>query len=41
MVPEIRAWRKLTPYRRTALARELPRRVAQVSCTGTSPLRSG
>ena len=30
-VPEIRAWRKMTPYRRTALARELPRRVEQVA----------
>ncbi|WP_244477084.1 DUF1289 domain-containing protein [Methylobacterium sp. Leaf117] len=29
-VPEIRAWRKSTPFRRTALARELPRRVLQV-----------
>lgn len=30
-VPEIKAWRKLTPYRRTALLRELPRRVEQLS----------
>ncbi|MBQ0821912.1 DUF1289 domain-containing protein [Microvirga sp. HBU67558] len=29
-IPEIREWRKLTPYRRTALLRELPRRVKQV-----------
>jgi uncharacterized protein len=29
-IPEIREWRKLTPYRRTMLTRELPRRVAQV-----------
>ncbi|WP_237050519.1 DUF1289 domain-containing protein [Microvirga ossetica] len=29
-IPEIREWRKLTPYRRTALLRELPRRVEQV-----------
>lgn len=28
-IPEIREWRKLTPYRRTALLRELPRRVKQ------------
>ncbi|MGH1574259.1 DUF1289 domain-containing protein [Methylobacterium sp. P31] len=34
-VPEIRAWRKLTPYRRTALARELPRRVGQITGTTT------
>jgi predicted Fe-S protein YdhL (DUF1289 family) len=32
-VPEIRAWRKMTPYRRTALARDLPRRIAQLSDT--------
>ncbi|WP_262271674.1 DUF1289 domain-containing protein [Microvirga yunnanensis] len=29
-IPEIREWRNLTPYRRTALLRELPRRVKQV-----------
>ncbi|GEL42875.1 MULTISPECIES: DUF1289 domain-containing protein [Methylobacteriaceae] len=29
-IPEIREWKKLTPYRRTMLVRELPRRVAQV-----------
>jgi predicted Fe-S protein YdhL (DUF1289 family) len=29
-IPEIREWRKLTPYRRTTLLRELPRRVKQV-----------
>lgn len=29
-IPEIRAWRKLTPYRQTMLARELPRRIAQI-----------
>jgi hypothetical protein len=29
-IPEIRAWRSLTPYRRTALARDLPRRVERV-----------
>ncbi|PTM49892.1 DUF1289 domain-containing protein [Phreatobacter oligotrophus] len=29
-VPEIKAWRKLTPYRRTTLLRELPRRVDQL-----------
>ena len=33
-IPEIREWRKLTPYRRTALARELPRRVQQVQKEG-------
>lgn len=27
---EIREWRKLTPYRRTAIERELPRRVRQL-----------
>lgn len=32
-VPEIRAWRKMTPYRKTALARELPRRVRQIAVT--------
>ena len=26
-VSEIKAWRKLSPYRRTALLRELPRRI--------------
>ncbi|MDN3591670.1 DUF1289 domain-containing protein [Methylobacterium adhaesivum] len=29
-IPEIRAWRKLTDFRRTALARDLPRCVSQV-----------
>ena len=29
-VPEIRAWKKMTPFRRTALLRELPRRVRQI-----------
>lgn len=29
-VPEIKAWRKSPPYRRTALLRELPRRLAQL-----------
>jgi predicted Fe-S protein YdhL (DUF1289 family) len=33
-IPEIREWRKLTPYRRTALLRELPRRVKQVQAEG-------
>jgi predicted Fe-S protein YdhL (DUF1289 family) len=33
-IPEIREWRKLTPYRRTALARELSRRVQQVRKEG-------
>lgn len=28
-VPEIKGWRKLSPYRRSALLRELPRRVEQ------------
>lgn len=28
--PEIQAWRKLTPYRKAELSRELPRRLAQV-----------
>ena len=28
-VPEIKAWRKLSPYRRSALLRKLPRRVEQ------------
>lgn len=32
-IPEIREWRKLSPYRRTMLARDLPRRVAQVGDT--------
>jgi hypothetical protein len=27
---DTREWRKLTPYRRTALLRELPRRVKQI-----------
>ncbi|GJE47019.1 hypothetical protein GOFOIKOB_0038 [Methylobacterium tardum] len=40
-VQEIRTWRKMTPYRRTALTRELPRRVTQVSGAGTNPVRSG
>ncbi|ACS40391.1 MULTISPECIES: DUF1289 domain-containing protein [Methylobacteriaceae] len=34
---EIRAWRKMTPCRRTALARELPRRVRQASGEGAAP----
>ena len=33
-IPEIREWRKLAPYRRTALARELSRRVQQVRKEG-------
>ncbi|WP_183437304.1 DUF1289 domain-containing protein [Methylobacterium sp. R2-1] len=28
---EIKAWRKMTPYRRTALSRELQRRIQQVT----------
>jgi uncharacterized protein len=32
-VAEIKAWQKITPYRRTALARELPRRMAQLAKT--------
>jgi hypothetical protein len=32
-VLEIRAWRKMTPFRRMALARELPRRIGQVAGT--------
>ena len=32
-IPEIKAWRKLTPYRRGALLRELPRRAAQLAKT--------
>ena len=36
-IPEIREWRKLTPYRRTALLRELPRRVKQVQTEGQPP----
>ena len=45
-VPEIRAWRKMTPYRKAALARELPRRVQQVPVAqvevepGRTPSRS-
>ncbi|NRD51359.1 DUF1289 domain-containing protein, partial [Corallococcus exiguus] len=34
-IAEIRAWRKLTPYRRTVLVQELPRRIAQVSNTSS------
>lgn len=30
-VPEIRAWRKMTPYRKTALVRDLPRRIRQIA----------
>jgi hypothetical protein len=30
-IPEIRAWKKMTPYRRTSLIRELPRRMAQAN----------
>ncbi|MCP1546734.1 DUF1289 domain-containing protein [Methylorubrum extorquens] len=30
-VPEIKAWLKMTPYRRTTLLRELPRRVEQIA----------
>ncbi|MDO9428767.1 MAG: DUF1289 domain-containing protein [Methylobacterium sp.] len=29
-IPEIRAWTKLTPFRRTALLRDLPARVRKV-----------
>ncbi|MCJ2020051.1 MULTISPECIES: DUF1289 domain-containing protein [unclassified Methylobacterium] len=32
-IPEARAWRKMTPFRRTSLMRELPRRVGQVAGT--------
>ncbi|WP_414475859.1 hypothetical protein [Microvirga sp. M2] len=37
MIPEIREWRKSTPYRRTALLRELSRRVQQVRLDGRQP----
>lgn len=30
-IPETRAWRKLTPYRRTDLSRELPRWMKQLT----------
>jgi predicted Fe-S protein YdhL (DUF1289 family) len=41
-IPEIRDWRKLTPFRRTALLRELPRRVKQVQAEGQRPsLKTG
>jgi len=36
-IPEIRAWRKMTPYRRTALTRELPRRIGQVASATDVP----
>jgi uncharacterized protein len=36
-IPEIQEWRKLTPYQRTALLRELPRRVKQVQTEGQRP----
>ncbi len=36
-IPETRDWRKLTPYRRTALLRELPRRVKQLQTEGQQP----
>ena len=29
-VPEARAWRKMMPFKKTALVRELPRRIAQL-----------
>ncbi len=34
-VPEIRAWRTMTPNRRTALARALSRRISQIAGTAT------
>ena len=40
-VPEIKPWRKTTPYRRTALLRELSRRVEQVAGQATTPLQDG
>ena len=36
---EVRAWRKMTPYRRTALTRELPRRMQQVTASAAEPSR--
>ncbi|GJD55115.1 DUF1289 domain-containing protein [Methylobacterium dankookense] len=36
-VPEIRAWRKMTPFRRDALARDLPRRVKRAAAEGDAP----
>ena len=36
-IPEVQAWRKLTPYRRAALLRELPRRVGQLGPEATTP----
>ncbi|MBZ6078001.1 DUF1289 domain-containing protein [Microvirga puerhi] len=36
-IPESREWRKLTPYRRRALLRELPRRVKQVRTESRRP----
>ena len=34
---EIRAWKKMTPFRREALRRELPRRVAKVAVGRDGP----
>lgn len=40
---EVRAWRKLTPYRKTALKRDLPRRVEQAGgeASAVAALRKG
>ncbi|MFC6792649.1 DUF1289 domain-containing protein [Methylobacterium komagatae] len=40
-IPEARAWRKMTPFRRTALIRELPRRVEQLEAKACERLRRG
>ena len=40
-IPETRTWPKLTPYRRTALTRELPRRVAQLNASKSDTSKTG
>lgn len=33
---EVRSWKKLTPFRRTAIARELPARMRKLARCGSS-----
>lgn len=40
-IPEIRAWRRMTPYRRDALARDLFRRVEQLAVKLPNGRRAG
>ncbi|KAA0125454.1 DUF1289 domain-containing protein [Methylobacterium sp. P1-11] len=40
-IPEIRAWRKMTPYRRASLMRELPLRITRAGKVNRARPMSG